>query len=402
MLGCAAPHQDVSAQNTLDIVPELIDTALDDLVKEGQVAGVSTLIYKNGRQVYYGEYGHADLENDLPIHRDTIFHIYSMTKPITAAALMRLYEQGKFELDDPIEKHLPEFENIQVYAGEDENGEILLEPPIRLPTIRDLCMHAAGIYIWDPDTPSLQKIASEVSAMSPDHTLEEATKLIASVPLASQPGMSVQYGFSTTILARLIEVLTGEEFSDHIQTEILDPLGMENTTYFVPVDERENMAQIYNYTEDGVLEKNTTHAYGRAKKSHILTPGGTGLLSTIDDYMALALMYQNEGLYNGVQLLKPETVRLMATDHLSKQANASEPYGPGLGFGLNFAVRTMAALPEADWQGEVGEFYWQGWAGTAFWIDPMNDITSVIMVQVLPYDGKTARRVRNAIYLPKP
>ncbi len=384
--------------NKLHLEPQHIETAIKTLVDDKQIAGVSALIYQRGKQVYYGNFGLANIEKNIPVSRNTIFHIYSMTKPITGVALMQLYEQGAFDFDDPIEKYLPEFKDIKVYNGVDKTGKLQLVKPNRLPTIRDFCMHTAGIYIWDEDTPALQAAMNSAFTQTKPTTLAEFSRAGATIPLANHPGKVWQYGFSTNYIARLVEVLSGKSFSAYISEHIFKPLGMKNTTYYVPIEERHKLASIYNYAEDAPLKANVAVAYGLTEKPPTLTQGATGLLSTIDDYMSFALMLQNEGIFNGARLLSSQSIKRMATDYLPQHLSDTNSVRDGVGFGLNVAVRHTSTLPSAEWQGEIGEFYWQGWAGTAFWVDPVNDVTAVIMVQILPYDGKTNKAVRKAIY----
>ena len=339
-----------------------LDSELKAFVDEGRVAGTSALIYEDGKEVYFNAFGYEDQENGLEMDRKTIALIYSMTKPITGTALMQQYEQGKFSLDDPLEDYLPEYQNIQVFEGFDEHGDPMLTHPKRTLTIRDITRHTSG-FANDTNTPYVGEILAETAPMNPDHSLAEFSEKLATIPLVFHPGEQWYYGMSVDVQARLVEVLSGQPFDEYLRQHILDPLGMEETRFVVPESEWERISSLYQKGEDGALKQlpdESAHSFNRTE--HALTPGGWGLTSTLDDHMKFAQMLVHLGTRNGVQILKPETVQLMATNQLSDEVTERLwlPSKGRVGFGIDFAVRTKPAQGPDENVGMVGEFFWDG------------------------------------------
>jgi len=372
-----------------------IDSTLKSFVESGNVAGVSALIFEKNKEVYYNAFGYADREAKIPMNRNTIVRIYSMTKPITGVALMTLYEKGAFQLDDPLSKYVPEFADMKVYKGVDASGTLILEPAKRPITIRDITRHTAG-FALDTDLPGLKELAQKADPMNPNNTLTQMAKKLSALPLAFHPGDQWSYGVSVDVQAFLVERLSGKPFDKYIKEKIFDPLGMNHTRYVVPENERKNFAALYR-RENGKLnaaEENFN------SKSWALKPGGFGLTSTIDDYMKFAQMLVNKGKSGKSSILKPGTIKLMSTSHLPDTITQRMwlPSKGQVGFGIDFAVRLRPPASKEENNGMVGEFFWDGAASTLFWIDPVNDLTAVLFVQVMPFYGKLHKSFRDAVY----
>jgi CubicO group peptidase (beta-lactamase class C family) len=380
-----------------------IDSTLGAFVKSGKLAGVSALVWEKGRETYFGAFGLADREAGRPMSRNTIAQIFSMTKPITGVAMMQLYEQGKFQLDEPLAKYLPEWANVKVYAGTDANGAARLVPPDRPITIRDITRHTAGFATAGGDAGG-GPLFRAADPLNRNNTLAEFSRRLASVPLTFHPGTKWSYGISVDVQAALVERIAGQPFEEYVRQHVLDPLRMGDTRYVVRESDLRRFAAMYNRTAAGALVRapdSTAKAFNTRKWP--LTPGAFGLTSTLDDYMRFARMLLNGGELDGARILKPETVRLMATNHLPATVTDSSflPSKGGVGFGIDFAVRVRPPASIAENNGVVGEFFWDGLASTVFWVDPKNEVTAVLFTQHIPFDPiKLHKGFRDAVYGP--
>ncbi len=404
-VGCASPASELETLSearepvlTFDI--SVLDEALSDMVERGDAVGVSALVYHCNQEAYYGQFGASDREAGRAWQRDVIANIYSMTKPVTGVTLMTLYEDGLFELDDPLSKYLPEFANVKVYAGEDDSGEPVLVDPKRPITILDTMRHTSGYgYGWS-GTPSDNMLAA-ANLFDPSTTIAEFNQNLAQLPLNFHPGEQWKYSVSVDIQARLAEVLSGKPYDQLVRERVLDPLDMDETGYFVPKSNKPRVSAVYIKGEDGVFSREPdSQVYGFWPKKPVQINGGHGLASTIDDYMTFALMLQNEGVWNGVQIIKPETLDLMTEDHLNPGITERD-FLPGkgqLGFGIDFAVRTDPPVDDQEHFGVVGEFFWDGRASTLFWVDPESDITAIFFTQVVPFNENLHKEIRRAVY----
>lgn len=374
--------------------PAPIDAALNPFVDDGRAAGVSALIYKDGEEAYFGAFGMRDREAGLAMTRDAILQIQSMTKPITGVALMQLYEQGKFDLDDPIAKYAPEFANLKVFAGFDDQGGYILVEPKRPPSIRDLGRHTAGFYTRGYTSP-LQDLVKAINPISSDNTLAEFAQKLGTLPLLFHPGERIVYAYATDVEAFLVERLTGQPYADFVEEHVLRPLRMNDTGYYVPEEKRNRVAIPY---QRGVRAHG--ESFDAIFTRQPLTPGGFGLTSTIDDYMRFLLMIRNHGELDGARLLKPETVRLMGTDQLpATVTDRSWPSPDGtVGWGIDFAVRTAPPASPDMMMGVVGEMYWEGGLGTLFWIDRKNDLIAIFFVQTGEPAEALHKEFRDAVY----
>jgi CubicO group peptidase (beta-lactamase class C family) len=380
-----------------------IDSTLRRLTQTGAVAGVSALVFEKGHEAYFGAFGMADRENKRPMARNAIVQIFSMTKPITGVALMTLYEQGKFALDDPLAKHLPEFASLRVYAGVDEAGKPILVPPKRAVTVRDITRHTAG-FATGADNPGVGPLFRDANPMARTNTLVQMGEKLAKVPLWFHPEEKWAYGVSVDVQALLVERLSGQPFDKYVQQRVFAPLKMLETRYFVPEGDRSRLAAMYNRSDAGVLTRQPdAQAFAFNTNRWPLTPGGFGFTSTLDDYMRFARMLLNGGELEGTRVLKPETVRLMATSHLSDTITDRSwlPSKGRVGFGIDFAVRTRPPANAQENNGVVGEFFWDGAASTLFWVDPVSNLAAVLFVQLMPFDRVGLHKgFRDAVYGP--
>jgi CubicO group peptidase (beta-lactamase class C family) len=359
-----------------------VDTMAQRYVDEGKLAGLVTLVARHGRVVHVGQCGVQALEMALPMKLDTIFRIYSMTKPITTVALMMLYEHGLFQLRDPVSKFLPDFKATKVWAGEGE-----LVDPIREIAIYDLLTHTAGLSYggYKQTGIPVDKLYDEAGLDNREITNQEMVRRIASLPLMVHPGQKWFYSVATDVVGHLVEVMSGMPLDSYFEERILTPLGMEDTAFYVPEAKMHRFAALYGPGENGgltLLDDPTTGEY--AKPPHLLA-GGHGLVSSTTDYLRFCQMLLNGGELDGVRLLGRKTVELMTMNHLPK---SMIPIGwppdimHGYGFGLGFRVRVDDA--QAGLLGSVGEYAWGGYASTSFFIDPKEELIAILMPQFLP------------------
>ncbi|HEX8582986.1 MAG TPA: serine hydrolase domain-containing protein [Allosphingosinicella sp.] len=396
----AARHRAESIEARID--KGRIDKALARMVEDGRTAGVSALIFKGGKEVYFGTSGHADREAGAPVRRDTLFQIFSMTKPVTGVALLQLWEAGRFGLDDPLAMHLPEYADIRVFGGMDGQGKPILKTPSRPVLIRDILRHTAGFAYGGGATYPEQRFEA-ARPLDLQNDLAEFSRRLSTVPLMFEPGSRWRYSAAVDVQARLVEKLSGMKFEDYVRRHVLDPLGMKETGWTQPAERLPRLAAAYHKGEDGKLERKTDEATReRNFAPRKLTMGGAGLVSSIDDYMRFARMLLNEGSFGGVRILKPSTVRLMATNQLDPSITERDwLVGKGSGgMGFNVFVRTAPPQTPEENRGAVGEFFWDGAWSTLFWVDPANDLAAVFLVQSEPFDGTLHHDFRDAVYGP--
>jgi len=387
--------------DTAKIDTAKIDAALKGFVQSKALVGVSALVFQNGREAYFGAFGQADREAGKPMTRDTLVQIFSMTKPITGVALMTLYEEGKFQLDEPLAKYVPEFADLRVYGGIDAQGQVIYLPLSRPVTLRDITRHTAGFYGGMDHTPvaEIYRAADPANKMN---TLTEEARKLALAPLLFQPGTRWLYGPSVDVQALLVERLSGMPFDRYLEQKIFKPLRMNDTRYVLQPKDRARMAAVYDWHEDGSMSREPDQvALEFNSRDWPLKPGSFGLISTLDDYMRFARMLQNGGELDGQRILKPETVKLMATDAMPPEVTDVSwlPSKGSVGFGIDFAVRISPPANALEASGAVGEFFWDGAADTLFWVDPKHRITAVLFTQYKPF-GKVPlhKSFRDAVY----
>jgi len=376
-----------------------IDSTLKSFVDSGKAVGVSALIFEKNKEVYFNAFGAADREDNTVMDRNTIVRIFSMTKPITGVALMKLYEQGAFQLDDPLSKYAPEFSDMKVFTGVDASGKILTEPAKRPITIRDITRHTAGFA--GQDHPALGPLVVNAAPMKFENTLAQMAQKLATLPLAFHPGDEWAYGICVDVQAYLVERLSGKPFDEYVKENIFKPLQMNTTRYVVPENDMEKFAASYRRSDTAPLERiPDEQANAFNSQDWPLKPGGFGFTSTVDDYMRLARMLVNKGTLDNATILKEETVKLMATNQLSDSVTKRMwlPSKGQVGFGIDFAVRLRPPVSKEENNGVVGEFFWDGAASTLFWVDPVNELTAVFFVQVIPFHGELHKKFRDAVY----
>ena len=377
-----------------------IDNTLKEMVSSGRAAGTSALIWRDGKEVYFGTAGYADREAKRPFRRDTLVQIWSMTKPVTGVALMQLWEQGRFRLDDPLSDYLPEFAQTKVFAGMDSAGHPILRPPHRQILIRDIMRHTAGFGEGAAGSYP-QKMFDAADPMNFDHNLTEFGRRLATVPLFYEPGTKWHYSAAVDVQALLVEKLSGQPFEEYVKQHVFAPLGMKETAWTQPEERFARLATVYVRGSDGKLQRKSEADIRRGNFApRKLTRGGAGLVSSVDDYMRFARMLLNGGALDGVRILKPSTVKLMSTDQLDPQTTDRDwlPDKGNGGFGFDFAVRTGQAKDAKENRGAVGEFFWDGAWSTLFWVDPANKLTAVFFVQSDPFNGTLHRDIRRAVY----
>jgi CubicO group peptidase (beta-lactamase class C family) len=395
-----------AAQGTAEFEPDCatIDAFLDSAVAQGRTVGASALVWKDGAERCFENGGDADREAARPIARDTLFQIFSMTKPVTGVALMLLWEAGKFGLDDPLEWHLPEYAALKVADGANADGTAILRDPRRKVTVRDVLRHTAGFtYGTDGEpTNAADRVWAELEPLSSNNTLAQFSAAMAQVPLLYDPGTHWNYSAGVDVQARLVEVLSGQPFAEYVAAHVFQPLGMADTGWKRSSADRPRLARIYEgengalapWADDKLLEANFM---GRP-----MTMGGSGIVTTVDDYMKFARMLLGEGSLDGTRILKPSTIRLMATDQLDPRiapADRSWLVGKGSGgFGFDVFVRTGQPQKAQENRGSVGEFYWDGFPSMLFWIDPAQDMAVILATQKVPFDNDLHRDFRIAVY----
>jgi CubicO group peptidase (beta-lactamase class C family) len=377
-----------------------IDGALRQMVDSGRVAGASVLIWKDGREAYFGSAGFADREAKKPFRRDTLTQVWSMTKPVTGVALMTLWEQGRFGIDEPLATYLPEYAGVKVFRGLDPAGKPIVTAPGRPILIRDIMRHTAG-FVTDAGPAGPEKIFADTDPLNLDNSLAEFSPKLATVPLAYDPGTQWRYSPAVDVQARLVEKLSGMTFESYVRSHVLEPLGMRDTAWTLPEERYPRLAAAYSAGPGGTLERKSDADTRRFNFSdRKLTRGGAGIATTMSDYLRFARMLLNHGTLDGVRILKPSTVKLMTTDQLDPKMTerAWLPTKGNGGFGFDFFVRTGRPKKPAENRGTVGEFWWDGAWSTLFWVDPVNHMIVLFFTQKEPWDGTLHHDIRQAVY----
>jgi len=364
---------------------KLAETKIQEFVDEGKVAGFSTLVLKDGKVAQRGNFGFADIESQMPYDDNTIVRIFSMSKPITAVALMTLFDEGKFQLDDKVSKYIPEYAGIKVYTP-NENGFTLEEQENEM-TIRHLLTHTSGIsYGWDRDS-YVDSLYRAANGSTRDGTIKEKMLALAELPLNFQPGTEWKYGLSIDVVGYLVEVLSGISFDEYLKANVLEPLKMEDAGFFVPEEKHGRLATLYNNGRDGKLVA-APEAFGdRIKKKPISFSGGGGMVASMNDYARFCKMLLNGGELDGTRILSTKATNLILTNQLPETAL----YENGeMGYGLGGAVDLKS-----------GEYSWAGMASTNFWINPETKTIIITYTQLLPsnysYGNAFKKMIENAM-----
>ena len=357
-------------------------------IEPGKIAGCQTLVARHGHVAYFRSQGRMRLDQDRAVRDDTIWRIYSMTKPITSVALMTLYEHGHFQLTDPVHRFIPEWRDLKV-SEKDEDGSRRLVEPERPMNVRDLLMHMSGLS-YGRVTLTTEQPSADLGLRDWSMTLEEFVHQLSDVHLRFHPGTRWLYSSSTDVCGRLVEIISGRRFDTYLDEEIFRPLGMPDTAFHLPDDQLDRFPANYSRRGDKTLalvDDPDTSAY---RKPRAFLSGGGGLLSTSVDYLRFCQMLLNGGELDGVRVLGRKTIELMRQNHLPGGGDLRQfaigPFGEtgfdGVGFGLGFAV-SLGPVQTAS-IGSAGEHYWGGAASTIFWIDPVEDLVVIFMTQLMP------------------
>ena len=376
------PESGGFSSERLENLHKLMQKAVDDK----QIAGIVTILARHGKVVDYRTYGQRDMATGSPMTKDVIFRDFSMTKPVTGVAMMLLYEQGKWLPSDPISKFIPEFAGLKVYKGVDADGKIILVDPEHAPTMRELMTHTAGFtYGFFGETAVDKMYRNEKILQSKN--LQEMIDKLAKIPLMYQPGKGWTYSVSMDIQGYIVEKLSGKPLPEFMREHIFSPLGMKDTGFFVPAEKRKRFTTLYRTGAKGELVADPT--VGGVPTDYATEPtmasGGGGMVSTGEDYFRFAEMLANKGELNGTRILSQSSVALMSANHLPASLLTGEfsignaVMRPGLGYGYDCAV--VFDPLEANQPEGKGTFYWDGAAGTWFWIDPTNDVVFIGMIQ---------------------
>ncbi len=351
-----------------------LGAAMKRLVDDKQVASLVTLLERHGKVVDYNAVGVLDVRKPDPVQKDSIFRIYSMSKPVTGVAMMMLYEEGKWQLNDPVSRYIPEFARLKVYTGKNEDGSPKLEDARRSMTMRELMTHTAGLgYVLSPNNP-VDKMIIDQNVLNANAPLQTMIDGLAKIPLLAQPGTRWSYSIAVDVQGYLVEKFSGQPFAEFARKRIFEPLGMKDTGFYVPKEKLSRLALVHTGAGASL-------AVDTNRPDPTVVPlgpsGGGGLFSTAMDYARFCEMLLQGGQFNGTRLLSPRTVEMMRTNHVNPDPLKTMP--PGTGWGMDFQVITDAAAsgdPVSN-----GTFTWFGIAGTWFWIDPVRDLAFVGMVQ---------------------
>jgi CubicO group peptidase (beta-lactamase class C family) len=376
---------------------ERLHTGMQSYVDSSRVTGLSTLLYRHGKTVDYFSCGMANIEANLPIAEDTLFRIYSMTKPITAAAVLMLLEEGKLRLTDPASRFVPAFRNLMV-AENPRDGKTKLIKPVREITIRDLLTHTSGLtyglYGTDWVDEQYKKVLWPAVEANQNLPIAEFVDIALTLPLVFQPGTDFRYSISLDVLGLIIQIISGMPFGEFLQQRIFKPLGMKDTAFYVPQEKAGRFASTYSPDINGGLRCSDPATGSKFLNPNRYQAGGGGLVSTMGDYLQFARMLLGEGEVDGNRLLGRKTIEMMRANHLP---TGILPFGqPGYGYGLGVGVYVDPV--KGGVLGSPGHFGWSGAAGTYFWVDPLEDLICILMTQITPPPPQLSEDLRTLVY----
>lgn len=360
-----------------------IDKLLNGEIDGNRIAGASVLIYKDGEICYNRQFGWADKENKIAVKEDTIFRLYSCTKPITATALMILYERGELELEYPLYKYIPSYKNMKIVS---EDGALTdCKTDI---TIRDLLNMTSGLVYpggWFEAgrrvEPVFEELISKLYTKDAITTVGLAEKL-SETPLFFEPGKMWNYGTSADVLGAVIEIISGMKLSEFMKKEIFDPLQMNDTAFYVPKEKLSRFSKLYMPTDSGIKMFEGNHlGITDYKNPPAFESGGAGLVSTASDYMRFARMLLGGGKLDGIRILSENTVRFMTQNHMTNEQYWSMQYGSTKGCGYGSFMRVVVDTAAATTNGDAGEFGWDGWTGTYFSVNPKRNMIILYFIQ---------------------
>jgi CubicO group peptidase (beta-lactamase class C family) len=382
---------------------QYLDRAMQGVINQGQISGAVTLVARHGKIAQYKAYGNMSLEPSKPMEKDALFRLYSMTKPITSAALLKLYEKGYFQLYYPIEAYIPAFKDIKVFDGLDANGKMKLVDQKRKVSILDMFRHTSGLSYGIFSNTPIDIAYREANINYFREPLQSLIERLAKIPLLYQPGTRWHYSYSLDVLAYLVERLSGMSYGDYLQKEIFAPLGMVDTSFGLFEDKLSRYTTMYGPPgkestggKMGVLETPDKSEYLLAAKYQA---GGVGLVSTAADYYRFAQMLLNKGEFNGNRILGKKTVELLSSNHLPPElmpimVGPMPLYGVGFGLGVSVVVDPVATASLSS----VGQFGWSGYATTTVIIDPVEDMVLIYMAQFLPMNGALTEQFKTLVY----
>jgi CubicO group peptidase (beta-lactamase class C family) len=361
---------------------ENLHKLMQGTVDRKELPGAVTILARHGKVVDYRVYGVKDMESGAKLEKDSIFRDFSMTKPVTAVAMMILYEQGKWLPMDPISKFIPEFAHLKVFKDVDAAGNMVVEEPKHAPTMGELMTHTAGFTYGFFGNTAVDKEYAKQNVMG-SKSLQEFIDKVAKIPLMYQPGTKWSYSASMDVQGYIIEKLSGQSLPDFYAEHIFKPLGMKDAGFFVPAEKRDRFVTLYQGATNEPLKPAT--AGGNYDQTPGMPSGGGGMVSTAEDYFRFASMLANGGELNGVRIISPESVALMSSNHLAPNLLTGE-FGIGMhtmraGFGYGYNCAVIFDPPMAGFPDGKGEYFWDGAAGTWFWVDPTNDVVFVGMIQ---------------------
>ena len=375
-----------------------IETYFQGRVDRGEIAGIVTLVARKGKIAHLSAVGYQDVDRGIAMDTDTLFRVYSMTKPIVSTALMMLYQDGLFQLNDPLSRYIPEFANLRVLRSPDGplDETVAME---REPTVQDVLRHTAG-FSHGLGNSEYDKAFVGTSIFRPETSLEEMMTALSTLPLMNQPGSMYRYSIGPDVALRLVEVISGMSADDYLQERMFEPLGMNDTGYVVDSDNAHRLSPIHWSDDGNLVPIDVEHGSPRGgvlvedwsvnnyTVDHDYKGGSIGLVATAEDYWRFAQAMLNGGELNGERIIGPNTVEFMASNHLTEQQAAS--FSPAMGFGLGFA--TIENPAGVGYIASEGTFYWGGAAATVFWIDPIEDIVVIGMTQHMGTPGSGAIR----------
>jgi len=352
-----------------------LDAGMKALVDDGRLAGIVTLMARKGKVVHFTAHGKKDIRQPEAMTKDAIFRIYSMTKPVTGVAMLMLYEEGKWRLDDPVSRYIPEFAKLTVYTGENPDGTPTVEPARRSMTMRELMTHTAGLGYGLVGGHPVDKLFLKAQVLDSRAPLATMIGKMAVLPLVAQPGTRWSYSSAVDVQGYLVEKLSGMSFAQFLETRLFAPLGMKDTGFHVPAAKRGRVATMHREGEGGVLTASDSESDPTVVPAAAF--GGHGLFSTATDYARFAQMLLDGGELGGVRILAPRTVEMFRTNHVLAEPLRSMRQGQGWGLGPQVILDAAASgEPYSD-----GSFHWWGIGGTWFWVDPVKEIVFVGMIQ---------------------
>lgn len=367
---------------------EQVHSLMQGYVDQEKIPGIITTVAQRGQLIHFACFGWSDQEANQPMQLDTIMRLYSMTKPITSVAVLMLYEEGHFQLDDPVARFLPALAGMKVCRTATTSGLQLVEPD-RAMTIRDLLLHTSGLPSPASEGSPVEQLYHQADPSRSDRTLAEMVQILGELPLMDQPGSTWRYGMSLDVLGHLIEVVADMPLDAFLEQRIFAPLGMQDTGFSVPPEKHALLAAVYGPAAGGELARMDTPEINQYTQPCKFLSGASGLVSTAPDYLRFAQMLLNGGELDGERILDPKTVAAMTTNQLPARCL---PYRLGppeldhltLGHGFGFGVRILSDPAQASYPGSVGEYGWGGAANTMMWVDPAHELVCLFLTQFMP------------------